>query len=163
MKRDDKGNEIGWDLAVVIRQVFVQMLEDRELSESKAAERVGIDQRTLNRIIKGESGMRLSTLERWCDAFETTPIRFFQSHPDLGSQRSGIRLARDKVYDRFRQNFTPGEQDKLLSLVESVRDLGLLEVAMANLQAIVDAAKIGARRALRRERRKNRAVEAITP
>lgn len=145
------GDKEPWDLDLLVRQVLVGILADRDLSENAAAKAAGVDQRTLNRFMLGE-GMRLETLAKLCHGFETTPIRFLDSHPEVGRNRPAVRIARDQVYDRFRTVFTPQEQDHLLNLVEEIRNLGLYNVAVATLRGIVEASKIGRRRGLREKR-----------
>ena len=161
--RDESGQEISWDLELIVRQVMIRMLEERDLSEAKAAKLVGIDQRTLNRFLAGESSGSLQLLETWCTAFETTPIRFLDSHPDVGRRRPSIRIARDNVFDRFRSIFSQSEQDSIMGLLEDVQSWGLFNQASMALSNLVRAAELGRSKGATDRKRRQTKKKAQAP
>jgi len=150
---DDQGRDV-WDMDLIVRQLLVNIMNDRGWSQAQAAKKFGFSQKTLSRFLSGQQNTSLRKLSQIATGLETTPLRFLDSHPDLGRKRPAVRIVRDKVYDRFRSVFTPQEQDQLLTLIEEIRNLGLYAAAVSTLKGIVDAGKIGKRRGKREARKK---------
>lgn len=144
----ESGKE-GNDLNDVIRGVLDELMETRAWSENRAAKALGITQRSFNRFMKGEHGLRVDSFSRLCAELEMNPVAFLQSHPlyDPGT-RSKLRFAKDAVYERFRTTLANDEARDLTALVEEAKHLGVFDESMAGIRAAVAASKAARRKAI---------------
>lgn len=65
------------------RDTIVQILDDREWTESEAARRWKVPQATLNGIRSSRCELSMQTLSTICQIEKWTPAEFFLQHPSL--------------------------------------------------------------------------------
>ncbi len=140
----------GHDLNDVIRGVLAEIMEARHWSENQAAAAIGLKQRSFNRFMKGQHGLRVQSWSRLCAELEMNPVDFLRAH-DLYDKdaRAKLRFAKDVMYDRFRTLLGNDDARKLLKLLDEATNLGAFEAVMETVEAAVHAAKSARRKGIR--------------
>jgi transcriptional regulator with XRE-family HTH domain len=144
----DEGKPRGWDVEVMARQVLAQMMLDREWSQNQAAQKLGLQQRSVGRFLHGQ-GQRLETLSKIVNAIESTPARYFAEHPELkGTKtRPHMRVAREQDYDRLLELLGGARLAELLRALATCARVGTLDAATKSVRQYAEAGKSARRKA----------------
>ena len=136
-----KSGREGHDLNDVVRSILREQMDRHGWSETRAAKVVGVSQRTLNRFMKGEHGMNLSSLALLQSSGLYDP-----------EGRAKLRYTKDALYDRFRTILDNAEAADVLSVLEEAKSLGVAPSALAAARSAVEAAKAGRRKGIQQAR-----------
>lgn len=144
----EKDSPRGWDVEVMARQVLAQMMLDRGWSQNKAAQKLGLQQRSLGRFLHGQ-GTRLETLSKIINAIESTPARYFAEHPELkGTKtRPHMRVAREQDYDRLLDLLGGARLAELLRALATCARMGTVDAAMKAVRQAAETGKAARRKA----------------
>jgi transcriptional regulator with XRE-family HTH domain len=66
---------------------FVAELRRLNLTQSEAAERLGVHEAQVNRWFHGRNEPTFQTLKKWSEVFGRTPLWFLEEHEDTGHRR----------------------------------------------------------------------------
>ena len=149
-----KSGKTGPSLDQVLRDVLREMERSRGWNESEAGRATGLGQRTYNRFINGEQGLKLDKVSIVCAELELNPVQLFGSHAFYDEEaRAKLRYPKDTLYAKFRSALTLVEAKKLVDSVEQQKKLGVFDACVVVCDTIVDAAKTAAQRAFQKARK----------
>lgn len=134
----DKDGRAHYDVADGVRDIFETLFEG--LSQEEAGKRVGMPQMPYGRFMRRKSGMNLKTLSKVLNRIQESPTRFFSRHPAY-DRRGRLRVAANRVEERFRAVLTPKQQEDLVELLEELSRRGSIQPAIKAVAAVVAASK----------------------
>jgi transcriptional regulator with XRE-family HTH domain len=137
-----------WNLDDVLRDVLRGLMRDREWSQAELSRRIGQPRSQVSRFLGGltdddgrerDFNVRLEFLSAVCAALDETPLELFSRHPVFQLEANDLR--RHRMHAKLVELLIPAEANALLVSIEQAKQRGVLDLVLAQVDTLLEAAK----------------------